>query len=316
MIMNSKIVFKNIDKIFITVVLLLLLLLPFFISSYYVHFLIILFIYMCLAESWNIIGGFCGQVSFGHAAFFGVGAYAASLLHVYLNFPVIFAIILGGLASSFLALIIAYPFLKLKGPAFAIGTLGFTEFMKIIILNEEKWTHGAAGFENPVTTYLSIPKYGWYLGALIILLITIFASYKISKSKFGLALFSIKEDLEAAEALGINSIKYMILAFTISTFFAGLIGGIYAFYMTYIEPYSIFSSALSIGCVTMSVLGGSGTVIGPLLGALIIQLLNEFFKSFLAQTYLIINGVILILVVLTMPEGIISGIRKFIKSKY
>jgi len=86
--------------------------------------------------------------------------------------------------------------------------------------------------------------------------------------------------------------------------------------MTYIEPYSIFSSALSVGCVTMSVLGGSGTVIGPLLGALIIQLLNEFFKSFLAQTYLIINGAILILVVLIMPEGIISGIRKFIKFKY
>ncbi|MEM2416584.1 MAG: branched-chain amino acid ABC transporter permease [Nitrososphaerota archaeon] len=314
--MSRKIISKNINRIFIMVILLLLLLLPIFISSYYVHFLIILFIYMCLAESWNIIGGFCGQISFGHAAFFGIGAYIASLSHVYLNFPVIFAILLGGLASSFLALIIAYPFLKLRGPAFAIGTLGFTEFIKIIILNEEKYTHGAAGFENPVATYLSIPKYGWYLGTLIILLATIFASYKISRSKIGLALFSIKEDLEAAEALGINSMKYMILAFTISTFFAGLIGGIYAFYMTYIEPYSIFSSAISVGCVTMSVLGGSGTIIGPLLGAFIIQLLNEFFKSFLAQTYLIINGVILILVVLIMPEGIINGVKKFMKFKY
>jgi len=118
MIMNRKIIFKNINKFFITIILLLLLLLPLFISSYYVHFLIILFIYMCLAESWNIIGGFCGQVSFGHAAFFGVGAYVASLLHVYLNFPVVFAIILGGLASSFLALIFSInnclSFLKIK----------------------------------------------------------------------------------------------------------------------------------------------------------------------------------------------------------
>lgn len=314
--MNRKIIFKKINKIFIIMILLLLLLLPFFISSYYVHLLIILFIYMCLAESWNIIGGFCGQISFGHAAFFGVGAYVASLSHVYLNFPVVFAIFLGGLVSSFLAFVIAYPFLKLKGPAFAIGTLGFTEFIKIIILNEEKYTHGAAGFENPVATYLSIPKYGWYLGTLIILLVTIFASYKISRSKIGMALFSIKEDLDAAEALGINSMKYMTLAFTISTFFAGAIGGIYAFYMTYIEPYSIFSSAISISCVTMSVLGGSGTIIGPLVGAFIIQLLNEFLKSFLAQTYLIVNGVILILVVLIMPEGIISGVKKFMKLEY
>lgn len=314
--MIRKIVFKNTNGIFIAIMLLLLLLLPTFMSSYYVHFLILLFIYMCLAESWDIMGGFCGQVSFGHAAFFGTGAYIASLFHVYLNFPVVFAIFLGGLVSSFLALMIAYPFLKLKGPAFAIGTLGFAEFMKILVLNEEEYTHGAAGFENPVATYLSIPKYSWYLIALIILLTTIFVSYKISKSKFGLALFSIKEDLEAAEALGINSMKYMILAFTISAFFAGAIGGLYAFYMTYIEPYSVFSSTISVGCVTMSVLGGSGTIIGPLLGAFIIQLLNEFLKSFLAQTYLIINGAILILVVLIMPEGIVNGIKKFMKFKY
>ena len=305
---SSKFAFPVIAAIILALV-------PLFVwDPYLVHLAILLLMNIAITQGWNIIGGYTGYVSFGHAVFFGIGAYTAGMLEVYLNINPFISMIVGGITASIFALITAYPFLKLRGPYFALGTLGLAEMIKTIIINEKKWTKGAIGLEIPGKFFVRTSPLTYYLTIYTIALASILLVYAVEHSDLGLALKAIRDNPDAAEMSGVNSTKYAIIAYTLSAITPGLAGAFYINYMTYIDPYTVFSASISVGCVAMAEFGGSGTVLGPVLGTAIIFALTEFLRGVLIQTYLIVYGVLLIIVVMFMPGGvlrIITGERPF-----
>lgn len=285
----------------------LLTLVPFFTTPYIMIFLLILFINITVTQGWNIIGGYTGKISFGHAAFFGAGAYTAALFEVYWKTHFLLSILFGGIVALLLALIMGYPFLRLKGPYFAIGTLGFSEMLRILVSNEDRWTGGASGIEIPGVFFVGMPISGYYFIILSIMAITLLGTYWFTRSEWGLACISIREDETAAEVLGIHSTKYKMISFALSAFPTGLAGGFYLNFMTYIDPSTVFSTGISIKAVAMALLGGGGTVIGPIIGAIVISLLVEVFRPLFTYAYLIIYGSLLIGIVFFVPGGIVGA---------
>lgn len=282
-------------------------LIPFFATSYITSFLLILFINITVAQGWNLIGGYTGKLSFGHAAFFGAGAYTAALFEVYWKTHFLLSIFMGGVVAFVLALIIGYPFLRLKGPYFAIGTLGFSEMIRVLVSNEDRWTGGASGIEIPGAFFVGMPISGYYFIILSIMAITLLGTYWFTRSELGLACICIREDETAAEVLGIHSTKYKLTSFALSALPTGLAGGFYLNFMTYIDPSTVFSTGISIKAVAIALLGGGGTLLGPIIGAIIISLLAEVFRPIFTYAYLIIYGALLIGIVFFVPGGIVGA---------
>ncbi|MFQ6111776.1 MAG: branched-chain amino acid ABC transporter permease [Nitrospinota bacterium] len=283
-------------------VIALLGLFPLVANPYHISLFILIFMYIALAQSWNIISGYTGYISFGHVSFFGVGAYTATLLIVRLGYSWPIASVLGGAAATILSVIVGYPCLRLKGPFFAIAMLGLSQLLMLIVM---MLTGGGEGLALPPIVKTVPTYYAMGLTAMGVGLLT----YKISKSKLGLRLMAIREDEVAAEVMGINTTNYKLSAFMLSAFFPGLAGGINAWYVSYIDPPSVFTVLISIQMVIMTMFGGSGTVLGPVLGAVVISLLSEFFWArfpFLHQGLL---GVLIVVVILFIPRGIMGLLK-------
>lgn len=277
---------------------------------YFLHLMIIVLMYITLASSWNIIGGFAGYASFGHMLFFGVGAYtSAILLRDYGLFPFLTSPLAG--VTAILCGLIALPCLKLKGGYFAIVTLGLSYVGQIVAYNLDI-TGGGEGIMLPLvpwsTEFMKIP---FYYGMLLIACATVFTSYKIKNSKFGLGLEAIREDEVKAEAVGINTTMYKSLAFIISAFFFGLVGGLYSYYVNFINPFNLFSFLIGLNILLMVYLGGIATVIGPILGAAIIPPLSELLRySVISEAHMWLYGFLLVIIVLFMPNGLLPYFRK------
>lgn len=254
-----------------------------------------------LAVSLNLITGYTGQLSLGHATFMSLGAYAATLLTLKLGFPFLASLILGAVVAAFFGFIIGVPTLRLKGDYLAIATLGFGEITKNILLNLEI-TGGPMGLRG-------IPKVTNIYIATITLFLVIFSLNRIMNSRVGKSFIAIREDELAAEAMGINTTKYKILAFTIGAFYAGLAGGLYAFLFRYINPKD-FGFMKSIEILCMVVLGGMGNTYGAVLGAFIITILPELLRvvsPVIAQYRMVLYGLLLVVMMIVRPQGIISG---------
>ena len=284
---------------------LLLALAPAALSPFLVQFLINLFMLAVLAESWNIIGGFTGYASFGNVAFFGIGAYTTGVLLTAAEWPFALALPAGGLLAMAFAALIGMPILKLKGHYFAIATLGVAETMREIVYNL-KITGGGTGLTMPITKS-ALPFF--YL-MLAILLAATLVNWWLSASRFGYGLVAIREDEDAAAAMGINTALYKTAAFALSAAFAGLAGGVFAYWITFIDPDGVFKVVTTIQMIIMAVFGGMGTVAGPLLGALVLASVSELLSTQLVSLAELFNGAIVILVVLFMPKGLVDVIRK------
>jgi len=273
-------------------------------SPFLLQFLINLFMLAALAESWNIIGGFTGYASFGNVAFFGIGAYTTGVLLTVAGWPFALALPAGGLLAMAFAGLIGMPILRLKGHYFAIATLGVAETMREIVYNL-KITGGGTGLTMPIT---KSPLPFFYL-MLAILVAATLVNWWLSASRFGYGLIAIREDEDAAMAMGINTALYKTAAFALSGAFAGLVGGVFAYWITFIDPDGVFRVIVTIQMIIMAVFGGMGTVVGPLLGAFVLASVSELLSTQLVSLAELFNGLIVILVVLFMPKGLAEVIR-------
>jgi len=275
--------------------------------------------YIALAISLNILMGFTGYVSFGHVVFFGIGGYITFALLYYYKISLFLALIFAGIFAALIAALLGSVVLNLRGAYFAIATIGINEAIKSLVNNLE-FLGGAEGLFFNMKIYKSYggPQNALWLSFYLLGIITIVVliiSYLIKHSKFGLGLFAIREDEDAASTLGVNTKLFKTIAFMISAFFPAVVGGIFFFKNGSIDPGSAFSLTKSVEMIFMVMLGGIGTILGPVLGAITYDkiketlLVSEAFKNL----HLTISGIILLLIVLFVPEGIIGFLRRKIK---
>jgi branched-chain amino acid transport system permease protein len=278
---------------------------PIALSPFLIQFLINFFMVAILAESWNIIGGFTGYASFGSAGFFGIGAYTTGVLLTAGKLPFALALPAAGLVAMVFAALIGIAVLRLKGQYFAIATLGVTETMREVVYNLDI-TGGGSGLNLPM---MHSPLPFFYL-MLAILVLAVLVNLWISVSRFGYGLVAIREDEDAASAMGIPTARYKTMAFALSGGLAGLAGGVFAYWITFIDPSEVFKVSWTIRMIIMAVFGGAGTVLGPVLGAAALAAIFEGLSTHLETLAELCNGIIVILVVLFLPRGLLETIRR------
>ncbi len=285
-------------------------------SEYFIRLLAIIFLWIGKAGCWNIISGFTGYIDFGAVGYYGIGSYVTALLMSKGDIPFLVSIVAGGFVSALIALPIGLPTLRLRGAYFGIATLAFAEAMKQIILEFDK-TAGVHFFEGPHGITLPIgPKneFFYYIGFCVMVLV-IGIAYWIKRSKFGYALRAIHEAEQVAELSGVDTLRSKVKAYMVSAFFLGLIGGIEAYWLTYITPHMVFDVLITIQIVVMCLLGGMGTVFGPVVGASFLTILFELLHTDFPYTYTIIVGFIIVVVVLLMPKGVVGTLTTKMKSQ-
>ena len=301
--------------------------LPGAVDSYTFSLLFFVFIYALLAQGWNLVAGFAGQVSLGQHSFFGLGAYTTAILwsgnyiwgSLYETHPLIYyfdplTMALSGVVAALAAMIIGWPLLsKLRGDYFALGTLGFGEILKVLFINGGDFTGGAFGVVAPSSAFDTLRPHYWVgLGltagtALII--------YLLMKSRIGLAFIAIRDDEMAASASGVNTLLFKVLAFAGSAFIAGIAGSLYTFYIFHVGPDSIFSLDWMLLPLMMTVIGGTGTVLGPILGALVMYAVFDFAKIYMPDYHPILSGLMIILGMLFLPNGFVRGWRGLVRAR-
>jgi branched-chain amino acid transport system permease protein len=285
--------------------LLLLSVYPLWATGYGIRVMLQLFMWIALAQSWNLISGLTGYVSFGHVAFFGMGSYATAILVVKgVAWPL--AAVGGGVMAVVLAFVIGWPCLRLKGPYFAIAMLGLNEVLRVMASYFEGLTGGGLGLSLP-TLDASVRIY--YAMGLVAVAVT-GLTYLIVTSRFGLRLMTIREDEVAAEAMGINTFRYKIYAFLLSAAAPGIVGGLAARDMGYIEPISVFPLVTTITMIVMVLFGGKGTLWGPVLGAVILFTFQELVWAHFPHAHQVLLGAIIVTVVLVMPRGILGVLQQ------
>ncbi len=263
------------------------------------------FMFMSAAMAWNWLGGYVGQISFGHAAMFGVGGFVAARLALEFGMPFWATWLIGGLIAGLYALAWGHPTLRLRGPYFAIATIGVGEATRLVATYWDEFTGGSSGLSLPLEQ--GPTKYSLYWYGLYLMAATVALSYWLRRSRIGLGLLAIKEDVEAAGDVGVNATFYQDLVLFLSGTVVGICGGFYASYQAFIDPQDMFSFDRSIGFILMAVIGGIGTILGPALGAVVFVMIQEFLLATYPQLYLGLYGLLLILVILFEPLGI-SGL--------
>ncbi|MCD6362513.1 MAG: branched-chain amino acid ABC transporter permease [Synergistetes bacterium] len=284
-------------------------------SVFFHHVLIMTLLYATLAQAWNIIGGYAGQVSFGHAVFFGIGAYTSTVLLRDFSLTPWIGAIIGGLIAVAVATVISYPTFKLRGHYFAIATFAIVEIFSELF---KVWDYveGAIGIDLPVLkegfyNFMFYKNKLPYIYVMLAFFLFVFLLVrKLEKMRFGYYLKAIKESQEAAEAIGVNSTKYKLFAMMISAFLTALCGTFYAQYILRIEPATVMSLDVSIMIVLVAVLGGAGHLWGPLVGAAILVPLSEYTRALIGGTGkgvdLIIFGLLIMLVSTSQPRGVVG----------
>ena len=269
------------------------------------NLLIMLFIFIILSQSWNLMGGYTGQINLGLAAFFGCGLLVTHFTWK-AGIPIYFAVVVGGLSAVVLAGIIGLPTLRLKGAYFAIGTFALAEVCRIVVGNMFARMVKMPG--SYAIDYSLIPRY--YLG-LIVAIIAVAVVYWVTHSKAGLAMVAIRDDEQAAQVTGVNTFKYKVYSLLISSFLAGLAGGVYAFLrLSFHNITAVFSPIWTFEPLMAAIIGGAGTLMGPILGSVFLVVLSEIFALTLGEAHLIIFGLLFILVVMYFPYGLVGSIDR------
>ncbi len=290
------------NLVLVGVIGLLLALLPGSLSVYFRSFALFTMMYVVLALSWNIISGFTGYTSFGHVAFYGIGAYACAILVADYRWHWLPTL---GVAAALAALVaygLGYPVLRLKGPYFAIAMLGAAEGTRVVATVWDGLTHGGIGISFPSTEN----SMSTYYAMLVLMLVTTAVAYAVGHSRFGVRLNAIREDEVAAEALGIDTTQYKLAAFVLSAIFPAVAGGIQAYKVLYIDPPSVFFVQITIAMALMSMLGGKGTVVGPIVGAVLLYTAQELTWVNFPTAHLIAYGLFIVVIARFMPRGLMG----------
>lgn len=285
-------------------------------SRYYQDIAIMTFLWAGIATSWNFYSGYCNRLSIGHAAFLGIGAYTSSLL--FLNFGISpwIGMLAGGLISAIAALIIGGTTLRLKGTFFVLSTIAFAEILKVITITSEHVTRGSLGLQVPfqpgLLNMIWQSKLPYAFLAWAYMLIAIYISVRLERSKLGYYLIAVGENQEAAENLGVNSSRTMMISFVISAVFTSFGGTIFAQYIMFIEPTSIMGLGNSVNIILLAIAGGLGTAFGPMIGSLLLTPVTNLLRGYLASIsglHGLVLGLILIAIILFRPDGILPQLR-------
>ena len=303
----------------VAVVAVLMMAPPFLTSNQFLlHLAITVLLWTLLGVSWNLLGGFAGQVSFGHATFFGVGAYATMILYLRLGLAPWYGMALGGAAAVLVSLPIGLICFRLRGPYFSLSTLAVAEIVRLIALNWDALTNGPVGL---LITALPPVRLGgraldweskapFYFIIAALAALAMLATWRLSRARMGAYLLAIREDEDAAESVGIDTVRAKVLTLALSAFFTGLAGGFYGLYFRYVDPDAVFPIALSVEMVFIAVVGGLATVIGPVIGAVFLTTLGELFRERFQVGHLIFYGLFMMLAIRYLPEGIWGGVRR------
>lgn len=292
-------------------------------SATYLHILVLLLFYAYLTTSWNIVGGFAGVLPLGHAAFVGIGAYTSTILSLQYGITPWFGMVIGGVLATIAGVIIGLPTLKMRGAYFALATIAFSEGFRVMVENFDSIgplrVNGPRGLQIPplttgLTHFMFATKEPYYYIILVMLLAVMLMTYLISQSKLGYYLMAGGEEPEAAMALGVNVARARLIAMAVSSFLTALAGTFYAQFSLYIHPKSIISLDMSFEIAFIALIGGRGSIAGPILGALLLRPVGDFCRIYFGNTlpglHLVIFGLVLILVMLFQPRGIQEPINR------
>jgi branched-chain amino acid transport system permease protein len=277
---------------------------------YYIRFLSSVFLYVTLAQSWNIIGGYTGYVSFGHVTFFGIGAYVAAILFRQLGAGPHVAAVPAGLVAALFGMLVGYPALRLRGPYFGIATLALSLVVMLVVANLP-----ATGGGEGIVVRGGLPftrvalEQAFYLSYLALALLAVATAWWLERSRFGFGLRAIRDDEDVALSVGVNATRLKVLALGLSSFFPGAVGALYAHQASYVAPGDVFTLSISFKSLVYAVVGGIGTVLGPVVGTVFMEVFNTLLTISPLGTYQvdrIVFGVLLIVVVLAAPAGIVG----------
>jgi branched-chain amino acid transport system permease protein len=283
------------------------------VGDFYIQQGFVLFFFVALAQSWNILGGYSGYLSLGHAAFVGVGGYTVASLYFLFGLSPFVTFPLAGVAAAVVALIIGAICFRIRGSYFLIATMLVLFIMQSLALNLRPLTNGANGIDLPLfTDDFEFEGDIWYFCGLAMAVITSATAYLIERSRFGLNLMAIREDEDVARAMGVRVIHCKAAAFVISAALAGVLGAFYTYRAHIIEPFTAFSLDLSAAPILMAIMGGSRTWIGPIVGATIFDLISTTLTLSVGNEYSdIVFALFLILVVLLLPQGLVGLAAKW-----
>ena len=301
------------SRVIIAFIALALVLFPLVVKSdYYQHLVILALMWVVIGGSWNLLAGYTGQVSFGHAVFFGTGAYTAGILANKLGISAWWGMAFGGITAALVGLFIGWVCFRLRGPYFALATIAAGEIFRLIATTWESLTEGMVGIMILQTFRSKLPYY--YL-ALLLAAASMFVFDLVMKSKWGFYFISIREDQDAAESMGISTTLYKNVSLLISSFFTGMAGAFYMNYMAFIDPHVVFSlHYISIMAILVGIIGGVATIWGPALGAFIMIGVQETFRSsifglaprWVSQSHALVFGLLVMFVILYMANGVVG----------
>lgn len=294
---------------------LVLILYPFVLQNPYFRYVGVLTVmYMGLATSWNVMGGFTGYVSLGHSAFFGVGAYTTGLLVTRLALPNALSTVITGVVMLAVCAGIGYVAIRVRGASFVIVTIALVYITSLLAQGWRGLTGGSSGLDVPPGIELGRSQLHviYYYAFLVLLLAVLATWWAIDRSKFGMGLKAIREDEDKAESLGVSTTAFKVIAFAISGAFTAMGGGLYASWFGFLDPIFVFSVQVSASIVLMALLGGNRYLLGPVLGALLIVPIEQYFLVQFGgtQVHLVAIGVVLGAVVLLMPDGITAAVAE------
>lgn len=290
---------------------------PFFLPNrYFQDIAVMTFLWAGLATSWNLYSGYCKRLSIGHAAYLGIGAYTSTLL--YLNFGISpwIGMLAGGMISAIAALIIGGTTLRLKGTFFVLSTIAFAEILKVMTITSKDITAGALGLMIPYQpgffNMIWQGKIPYAILTWLYMIVVLIISVRLEKSKLGYSLIALGENQEAAENLGVNSTRTMLVAFVMSAVLTSFGGTLFAQYVMFIEPTSVMSMGNSINFILLAIAGGMGTAFGPMVGSFILTPISNLLRGYLAGIsglHGLILGLVLIVILLYRPDGILPQLK-------
>ncbi|HEV8441154.1 MAG TPA: branched-chain amino acid ABC transporter permease [Methylomirabilota bacterium] len=286
-------------------------------NAYYLDIIVQIYMWGAAAAAWNLLGGYAGQFSLGHAAFFGIGAYTSSLLLLTVGLTPWLGMLAGGALATLFALVIGYLAIRLRGPFFTLATIALAEVLQILAVYFRGLTGGSQGLSLPfaasVARFTFDAKRAYALTGLGFLFFALLVTWLVERSRLGYYLVAVREEEDAARAVGVPVLRVKLIATAASAFLTSMIGTFYAQYVLWIEPAHTFSLDISVQLALMAIIGGLGTLLGPVVGAALIIPLNMFLRAWLGASltglYLVVYGLVLVLVVLYARQGLIVEAR-------
>ena len=280
---------------------------------------VFMFIWIGLGSAWNILGGYAGQLSLGHAAFYGIGAYSAAIVFDKLGIAGWWGLLIGPLVVIPFTWVLGWLTFRLRGPYFALATIAVGEIVFLLAKNFPDFTGGSVGIEvrrmefwprDPSWLFGSPPRIPYYWIAMLLALITIYVSWWVSRSKMGYYLRAIRENEDTAATIGIDTTRYKIYALVVSAVLVAALGAFRANFSVHIDPDVVLKLGFSVEMVLVAIIGGMDTVWGPVIGGVLLTITGDWFIAIFGEANQLVFGVMLVLIILFMPEGLLGGAKQ------